>query len=166
MKNLFDQHIKDTISENIGDIHASDELKARVLARINASTSEESSDNTRLTAIVPDYVISGTSPKRKSHISWITTTLIAAALLLVTSTSLGIWNNHNKKSINPEEIMATSSIQSSGNTSEIIARESASPVMLAEEKPEVRIAPVRENPEERYQRNNTGMSYNNRARRV
>lgn len=104
MKNLFDQHISNSFHENLDDIHASDELKAKVLSRILSETDYIEQPGTRLTAIVPEYTMRKHSSgrARHRHLSWLLACAAVASAILVGTAFMKVY----LKDSAPEEIAA------------------------------------------------------------
>lgn len=167
MRNLFDDNIKQTFEENLGDIHASDELKSKLLARLNSEAVETPRNKVALTAISPDYVYNNQRPQRrkKSNIVWLTAALASAIVILISSSLINFFGKHNEVEFEPAaDTQPSSSVLIEGNTSALIAQERGAvnyPVKELERIDYEEIQRARmQNAKDDY------LSYNSRARRV
>ena len=108
MKNLFDQQLNETFNENLESIHASDELKAKLMKRLSQEGPSKSNRTTTLTAIAPDFVLKNHTPKSK-RLTLIVSTLVAASLLLISSVATAFWTKTNKAepSVEVETVVTT-----------------------------------------------------------
>lgn len=162
MKNQFDQQIKQTFEENLDNVHASDELKARLLARLSNETVEIPQKKVALTAIAPEFVYKHHT-KKKSNVAWLVATLVSAALILISTTVINFYNKHTTvdETITPE---SKSEIFFEGNTSEQIARETAT---IKNQKKQIEQINYNRHQQLREQNSrNNHISYNSRARRI
>lgn len=167
MRNLFDDNIKQTFEENLGDIHASDELKSKLLARLNNESIETPRNKVALTAISPDYVYNNLQHQRnrKSNIIWLTAALASAVIILISSGMTHFFGNHKEVQFEPAlDAEASSSVLIEGNTSALIAQEQGVanyPAKAVERINHEEIQRARmQNAKDDY------LSYNSRARRV
>lgn len=162
MKNLFDQQIKSTFEEKLDSVHASDELKAKLMARIEAEGGQETHKTTTLTAISPEFVYK-TKSKSARHTPWLVPALIASVLLCVSSLILNIASIHKTRPDTPKEETVIASHEDNYNDGLIVC--DASPELSPEvdnQKDTVRKIVSKE---ELLKDRNT-YSYRSRARRV
>lgn len=155
MTNLFDRQIKDTFDENLGDIHASEELKSKVLTRLMSESNVNTQKQTHLSAISPNFVIKHQTQEKK-NIKVLVPVLIASALILIYSSVFRLYMHEE------DDTIATTTTLS-GNTSAEIARETAEATITRSNLP----PQIRESQLSRRQgnsnRNSNNISYNSRA---
>ena len=163
MKNLFDDQIRKSFDENLDSIHASDELKARVLARISSEEVKTPTRSVALTAIAPEYIVKKQN-KKTSHIMWLAVALASASLILISSLLLNIFSEK------PEQVFQEASQESivyiEGNTSEHIARETNTVNYKSSSEVDYLSQKKRLHEERINQKKDNKYSYNSRAHRV